>query len=121
MVLGAGCLYTAPVWRMNEPPIITVPNVDPGVEVIYDLGLQPYIIVLGDDPDSTELSCWWDVPGTDVQSACTMEGTQFTTVLRLDYNPELEGALIVAHIYDRLSQQEVRVSFRIQSGSGELL
>lgn len=115
--LCGGCLYTEPVWTMNEPPILLEPEGDILEEFTYDLGTGsfPRVVVL--DPDSEELLVTWIVPG-DLSPVFTYVPSypKFTSSLTLPYDPELDGALVQARLSDELSGTDLTVKFRIVAG-----
>lgn len=103
---------------MNEPPTLREPAGDPGEEFVRDLDVSPFLSVVINDPDSEEILCDWDVPGVDApRFTCNAEANaDFLTTLTLDYDLELDGELVVAHLFDERSQTELSVKFLITVG-----
>lgn len=118
IILGGGCLYTEPVWRMNEPPTLILPDIEPGELYVVDLYIDNFMFVVVNDPDTKEISCAWDIPWSDAQEPrCIPEADgNFQTTLAVPQDPELDGEIVEAHLFDGLSQTEITVKFLLSAG-----
>ena len=117
IILGSGCLYTEPVWRINEPPVLLFPDIDPDGEYVHDLNASVFLNVVVEDSDSEEIQYNWTVDGVDDPVAdYGSDGSTFYTSISLDRDPELDGELVFADLRDPLSGVELTVRFRIEMG-----
>lgn len=124
ITLGSGCLYTAPVVKMNRLPEIQVPGGylpgDPPIEVL--LGQEPFLEVIASDSDSQELTCFWIQEGTAAafDDLCVREGALVHTVHQITFDPELDDTVIEAHIFDAEAGGGTEVDFHLSLAGGEL-
>jgi hypothetical protein len=122
--LSSGCLYIEPTWQPNmEPEITSPPDYQRGDEVLVDLGTFTTLTVVANDEDSERVNCFWQLPN-DADWTCGRAGTFVTSTVFLEFDPEqlseLDGTLIVAHIFDDLSAADVQVKFRLSFGGEQL-
>lgn len=118
MALGSGCLYIEPTWQPNMEPEITTPtDYQSGDVVEVYLDFVNVVTVVANDEDSDRISCLWELP-FDADWTCDRDGTFVTSLVYLDYDPELDDRLLTAHILDDLSAADVQVRFRIVVGGG---
>jgi hypothetical protein len=121
MVLGSGCLYTAPVVQMNRPPEILQPDIERGEEYLVPLATVTVLKVIATDEDSDELYCYWIEDTEEPQiELCNREKELVYSTYQLAFDPELDGALVEAHIFDPESEEDVRIDFRLVIDGGEL-
>ncbi len=123
IALGSGCLYIEPTWQPNmEPEIIAPPDYQTGDEVLLDLGQANRALVVARDPDSARVSCYWDLAFEQVDWTCErVDDSLVTSQVILDYDPDLDGLLLIAHILDDLSAADVQVRFRLQAEADGVL
>jgi hypothetical protein len=122
--LCVGCLYIEPAWKveLNQPPQIIVPDGPLDQEFIHDLDASQVLTIVANDPDSAEgVECFWEVPGIPVpdQEYGTEDGTLIYARLILPYDPGLDGELVIGHVFDSASSEDVEVKFRIAAGGLE--
>lgn len=112
--LLGGCLYVGPEPYLNQPPEFVVPlNPEDGPFPIV-LNSSTYITVTVSDVDSQEVECIWTIIGHETPTGtCTRTNELVTSVLGLPFDPELDGATVVATMYDLESDQGVAVEFTL--------
>lgn len=113
-LLVGGCLYVGPEPYLNQPPEFVVPlNPEDGPFPVV-LNSSTYLTVTVSDVDSQEVECIWSVIGHETPTAtCVQKNELVTSVLGLPFDPELDGAIVIATMYDLASDQGVAVEFEL--------
>lgn len=112
--LGGGCFYIGPPPAINQPPEILVPEEGAGEEIPVILNQVTVLKVVAADRDSEEVACFWTIDGRDSPDfTCDRQDLLVFTVLTLEFDPELDDTLVVAHIFDAESNEDTTVHFRL--------
>jgi hypothetical protein len=105
IVLGGGCLYTAPVWRepVDLAPEILLPETDGVTPLVLTFqAAVETVTVVAQDPEEEPLLFVWQIPhGVDFQSTEFEEdGGVSVGVLDVNRDPILDGAELTVTVFD---------------------